>query len=222
MPVVQLLLGDGLEVEDRQRLLRRRDQLARGAALAERLLAERVEDRRGERDLRQRGAGGQHAQKLAPVGPRDARSGMSRSSRQQDLTVSCRTRWHRGLGVVTNPALRAGRGHGQGRSGPHAERPGAAVGSALVAILQPRRQRDAAVVVMPGSCAVRARPGGDGGAGLRRVPRRPGPGSARGGARHERDSGSRRRNRTGIEGMGRVGDGDALKPAIGVGRCRRT
>ena len=46
VPVVQLLLGDGLEIEDRQRVLRRRDELRRGAALAERLLAERVEDRR--------------------------------------------------------------------------------------------------------------------------------------------------------------------------------
>ena len=75
VPVVQLLLGDGLEIEDRQRLLRRRDRLAGGAALAERHLAERVEDRRGERDVRQGGAGGQHAQELPPVGLWGARVG---------------------------------------------------------------------------------------------------------------------------------------------------
>ena len=75
VPVVQLLLGHGLEVEDRQRLFRRRDQLACGAALPERLLAERVEDLRGERDVRQGGAGGQHPQELAPVGLRGARVG---------------------------------------------------------------------------------------------------------------------------------------------------
>ena len=69
-------------------LLRRRDQLAGGAALAERLLAERVEDRRGERHGRQGGAGGQYPQELAPAGLRALGLGMSRSFRQVErLTV---------------------------------------------------------------------------------------------------------------------------------------
>ena len=73
MPIVQLLLGGGLEVEDRQRLVRRRDQLRRGGPpsrngswpSAWRIVGESA-------TLGQGGAGGQHAQELAPVGPRGA------------------------------------------------------------------------------------------------------------------------------------------------------
>ena len=49
-----------------------------------------MEDRRGERDVRQRGAGGQHAQELAPVGLRGNRVGHVTLLQTAGLTVSCR------------------------------------------------------------------------------------------------------------------------------------
>ena len=67
MPAVRFLLGDGLEVEDRQRLRRRHDQLARRAALA---------------GLARGRVWGRSAGRFG--------SAKSLSSRDQAVTVSCR------------------------------------------------------------------------------------------------------------------------------------